>query len=100
MPVLPVHLQEAPEVSPQCPSGQEPHQLGPDVRVEGPVLQQGANKVDQLGVQDPGVLALDDILPEVREALLISRVEAGGLQQSAQGVEVRPRVDYVRERDH
>ena len=28
------------------------------------MLQQGANKVDQLGVQDPGVLALDDILPD------------------------------------
>ena len=64
MPVLPVHLQEAPEVAPQRPGGQEPHQLGPDVRVEGPVLQQGANKVDQLGVQDPGVLALDHILPD------------------------------------
>ena len=36
------------------------------------MLQQGANEVDQLGVQDPGVLALDDILPEVREALLVS----------------------------
>ena len=36
------------------------------------MLQQGANEVDQLGFQDPGVLALDDILPEVREALLVS----------------------------
>ena len=53
MSVLPVHLQEAPEVIPERPSSQEPHQLGPDVRVEGPMLQQGADKVDQLGVQDP-----------------------------------------------
>ena len=53
MPVLPVHLQEAPEVIPQRPGSEEPHQLCPDVRVEGPVLQQGADKVDELGVQDP-----------------------------------------------
>ena len=64
VPVLPVHLQEAPEVVPKSPCSQKPDQLGTDVWVEGPVLQQGADKVDQLRVQDPGVLALDDIFPD------------------------------------
>ena len=73
MPVLPVHLQEAPEVVPQRPGCQEPDQLGPDVRVEGPVLQQGADEVDQLGVQDPGVLALDDILPDNGQLILTNQ---------------------------
>ena len=41
-----------------------------------------------------------DSVPEVREALLIALVKACGLQQSAQGVEVRPGVDCVRKRDH
>ena len=73
VPVLPVHLQEAPEVFPQRPGCQEPDQLGPDVRVEGPVLQQGADEVDQLGVQDPGVLTLDDILPDNGQLILTNQ---------------------------
>ena len=37
------------------------------------MLQQGADEVDQLGVEDPGVLALDDILPDNGQLILINQ---------------------------